>query len=214
MIIRKAIVEDMPCVARVHADCFPKDEHFTTLMGGDKNLTERMYEAYLREDNLFLVAEEGNEIIGFCMGHLYGSKAMDIFYKTNAGALIQRTLVLLLQGHPLAWKKVMGIMEMEWQKMKRKITHAPKPKIVYLSEDINSPTASLLSICVLKDYRGKGVSTLLFEAYERLLAAKEVKAFTLATWSGNTRGIAFYEKIGMRLRQHRGTYMQFIKDIK
>ncbi len=213
MTIRQATLEDMPLVVKVHTECFPKDEHFTTLMGGGNNLTQKMYEAYLRAENLFLVAEDQGEIIGFCMGHMYGTKAMDIFYKDNAGTLFKRTLLLLIQGHPLAWKKVRDVIKSEWQKFKRKITKTPEPQITYLSDDIYKPTASLLSICVLSECRGKGVSVTLFQAYEQLLKKRGVKAFTLATWSGNTRGIAFYYKMGMRLRQHRGTYMQFIKDI-
>ena len=34
MTIRQATLEDMPFVADVHVQCFPKDEHYTTLMGG------------------------------------------------------------------------------------------------------------------------------------------------------------------------------------
>ena len=67
-----------------------------------------MYEAYLREENLFLVAEDQNKIIGFCMGYMHGTKAMDIFYKNNTGTLLKRTLCLLIQGHPLVWKKGQG----------------------------------------------------------------------------------------------------------
>ncbi|MGN0186238.1 MAG: GNAT family N-acetyltransferase [Paludibacteraceae bacterium] len=164
-------------------------------------MTQKMYEVYLEAENLFLVAENQNEIVGFCMGHMYGTKAMDIFYKNNAGTLIKRTLMLLMQGHPLVWKKVRGIVKSEWQKIKRRITKAPEPEITYLTDDIHTPTASLLSICVLSVCRGKGVSVALFQAYEQLLRTRGVKAFTLATWAGNTRGIAFYYKMGMRLRQ-------------
>ena len=213
MTIQQATLEDMPMVEKVHAECFLKDEHFTTLMGEGNNLTQKMYEAYLQAENLFLVAKDQDKIIGFCMGNMYNTKAMDIFYKNNTGTLLKRTLCLLIQGHPLVWKKVRDIVKTEWQKLKRKITKTPEPQITYLSDDINKPTASLLSICVLSECRGKGVSVALFQSYEQLLKTRGVKAFTLATWSGNTRGIAFYYKMGMRLRQHRGTYMQFIKDI-
>lgn len=42
------------------------------------------------------------------------------------------------------------------------MTKTPEPQITYLSNDINKPTASLLSICVLSECRGKGVSVALF----------------------------------------------------
>ena len=43
MIIRQATLEDMPFVADVHVQCFPKDEHYTTLMGvGNKFNSENV----------------------------------------------------------------------------------------------------------------------------------------------------------------------------
>ena len=77
-----------------------------------------MYEAYLREENLFLVAEAQNKIIGFCMGYMHGTKTMDIFYKNKVGTLLKRTLLLLIQGHPLVWKKIRDIVKTEWQNIK------------------------------------------------------------------------------------------------
>ena len=209
MTIRQATLEDMPFVADVHVQCFPKDEHYTTLMGGGDNLTQKMYEAYLREENLFLVAEDKNKIIGFCMGYMYGSNAMDSFYRDNVGKLFKRTLTLLLHGHPLAWKKVWGIMK----QLIRRILKKPLHNAIQLTIDRNAPTASLLSIGVLESYRGKGVSTHLFEAYGNLLQSKGVKAFTLSTWVTNNRGIAFYHKVGMRVRQQIDDEIEFIKDL-
>ena len=68
MIIRQATLEDMPFVADVHVQCFPKDEHYTTLMGVGNNLTQKMYEAYLQEENLFLVAEDQIKLSAFVWG--------------------------------------------------------------------------------------------------------------------------------------------------
>ena len=39
MTIQQATLEDMPMVEKVHAECFLKDEHFTTLMGEGNNLS-------------------------------------------------------------------------------------------------------------------------------------------------------------------------------
>ena len=50
MTIQQATLEDMPMVEKVHAECFLKDEHFTTLMGEGNNLTQKMYEAYLQAE--------------------------------------------------------------------------------------------------------------------------------------------------------------------
>jgi len=38
MKIRKATMDDIRSVTLVHRECFPKDEHFTTLMGGVKKI--------------------------------------------------------------------------------------------------------------------------------------------------------------------------------
>ena len=216
MKIRQATINDIHSVTLVHRECLPKDEHFTTLMGGGKkDLTSQMYIEYLLEDNLFLVAEDNHHIIGSCMGNMYGSVAMHKFYTKYRGELICRTVMLLLQGHPLAWKKVRDVFKENIRNLSRKLMcfQSKSNQEIILRPDINPPTASLLSICVLDTYRGKCISKLLFEAYEQMLKQRGVKAFTLSTWPDNERAIAFYKKEGMHERIHTDSRVQFIKDI-
>ncbi len=205
MDIRIATKDDLHGVLYVHQICFPASEHFTTLMGGGhKNLTELMYLEYLIEDNLFLVAEDKNQIIGFCMGNLYTSKAMGNFYKKYRLQFLCRTCSLLLVGNVLAWKKVVSTLMETLKKKEGK----------RLSQDVNRPSASLRSICVLPECRGDGVAQKLVAEFERLLKDRGVKAYTLGTWPGNERAIAFYKKMGLRERFLFEDKVQFIKDLE
>ena len=38
MKIRQATIDDIYSVTLVHCECFPRNEHFTTLMGGVKEI--------------------------------------------------------------------------------------------------------------------------------------------------------------------------------
>lgn len=68
MTIRQATLEDMPQVVKVHTECFPKDEHFTTLMGGN-NLTQKMYEAYLRTEKFIFGRQKARtKLLAFVWG--------------------------------------------------------------------------------------------------------------------------------------------------
>ncbi len=169
-----------------------------------KNLTELMYTEYLAKDNPFLVAEDQNKIIGFCMGYFYTSDAMSNFYRKYRWQFVRRTCTLLLQGNPLAWKKVLSALTKPLHK---------EEAGVQITQDINPPSASLLSIGVLPEYQGKGVSRMLVTEYEQLLRKHGVKAYTLSTWPKNERAIAFYKKMGLRERYRFPKRVQFIKDI-
>ncbi len=209
MKIRPATTADLYDVSIVHRECFPATEHYTTLMGGGqnrhKNLTGLMYLEYLRAGNPFLVAEDQNKIIGFCMGYFYNSDAMGTFYKKHRWQFVRRTCALLLQGNSLAWRKVSTALTKPFRKEevgKR------------MSQDINQPSASLLSIGVLPAYQGKGISSMLVTEYEQVLKQHGVKAYTLSTWPKNYRAIAFYQKMGLRERYRFSNSVKFIKDLE
>lgn len=214
--IRPATLSDMYNVSVVHRKCFPAKEHFSTLMGGEElnNLTELMYKEYLLEDNLFFVAEEKGRIIGFCMGFYYGSKAMQNFYRKYKSLFTRKCFSLLLQGYPLAWKKLNTATLEKYRNLKSKLLHKDCTlRYILVSEDINIPSASLLSIAVLPEYQGKGVSQMLINEFGQLLRTNGVHAYTLSTWNNNDRAIAFYNRIGMRKRGYKQNILQFIRDL-
>lgn len=212
MTIRPAEISDMYNVSAAHRVCFPETQHFTTLMGGGNpnNLTQMMYTEYLREDNLFLVAENEGNIIGFCMGFLNGSQAMKNFYKRYGLRLAGKTILLLLKGHPLVWEKVLSEAKRVWRRIKPSTRPTKNKKTV----DSIGLSASLLSICVLPAFQGTGVSRTLICEFEQMLHDRCIKRCSLSTWRDNARAIGFYEKMGYRVSAYYGKdSVLFCKDL-
>jgi len=56
--------------------------------------------------------------------------------------------------------------------------------------------ADLLSICVIKRYRGQGISVELIKEFEKRVVAAGKKDLTLAVYQDNERAISFYKKMG------------------
>jgi ribosomal protein S18 acetylase RimI-like enzyme len=56
--------------------------------------------------------------------------------------------------------------------------------------------SNLLSICVLPDYKGTGISNQLIETFQKACAARGYRRLTLSVLSENSRAIAFYKKHG------------------
>ena len=169
-----------------------------------------MYTEYLQSDDLFVVAEDNSEIIGFCMGFLNGSQAMRDFYKKFGMRLACKTLLLLLKGNSLAWEKVLTKVKSIW----RKIKQSKNSNVKYKATNSSELSASLLSICVLPKFQGSGASRTLIEDFEKLLYNRKVKSCYLSTWRDNARAIRFYEKMGYRVCSYYGKdSVLFVRDL-
>ena len=92
LIIRKATVEDLKEVVKVHKQCFLNN--FSSQIG--KSLLEKFYKTYLIENpDLFLICIYNNKLIGFCMGYLHGEKNLSkLFIKQNFIPFLFRCLIL------------------------------------------------------------------------------------------------------------------------
>lgn len=185
--IRHANMNDLPQIAKVHTACFPKS--FSTQMG--QELLQRMYFEYLeRTPELFLVAEENNEIVGFSNGYYCEwNNYLREFERANKREFYTKVFMLLLKGNKQAWEKALKV-----------IKGKGKTEIVDMIPEkcIAEVKGDLLSICVLDKYRGKNVSTALLEQFESEIKAKskKIKMITLSVDPNNLRAISFYEKMG------------------
>lgn len=185
--IRKANNNDLSRIAYVHSICFPNS--FSTKLGKKYKLLEKLYFEYLKDNpELFLVAtNENKEIIGFCMGY-YCEKNnyQKLFLKNNFFKILWRFIFLLIIFEPKAWNKL-------FEKFKQK-------KNVVLNEKISSlnlnSIGDLLSICVLPEFRGKGVANTLIKEYEKELLIQGRTVCILTVENNNKRGISFYKKNG------------------
>lgn len=187
MVIRQANLEDLIEVEKTHKKCFPNN--FSSLLAGKWHLLAKFYKEYLTVNpDLFLVAQEDNkEIVGFCMGYLCTKKHFKKdFLRHNFFHIAFKYLFLLMTFKRKAW----GMLFKRFYK---------KVHVSFANEPIGiSPinTGDLLSICVLDEYKGKGLSTSLVVAYLGSLKKHNIQFCKLSVDDSNYRAIHFYEKCG------------------
>lgn len=183
--IRQVQIDDLDEIVRVHSDCFPNS--FSTQMGS--NLLKKMYlEYFIQSPELFLLAEENDECIGFVMGYYFDREnCLTQFKKKNRLCFFFTTLKLLITFNKPAWKKLKDFLRFS-------------NSFVTINDSVNcfskAEMADLLSICVIDPFRGKGTANQLIEEYENVLKDHNIRVCMLTVSTENNRGIAFYEKHG------------------
>ena len=201
---RSAVLNDMNNIAKVHILTQP--EYFTSTLGED--LLTKFYTEYLEEDGLFVVAEDDakNCIVGFCMGHYYGStaeKQWEIKYKKE---IMKRLLVNCLRLNRLAlsrsFKRVKSLF------IKKKV----KNKDLYF--------AHLLSLGVLKEYRGNHIASTLIDEFEKKCLSNPPSQLTqngttctIGAYKWNTAGCKLYEYKGYKVYDESKTKLKYIKTL-
>lgn len=185
---------DLRKIANVHMVCFPH----TFIASFGHRLIEKYYMEYLNEDNLFIVAEDGDEIQGFCMGYRTGSKAREKFMQKNKFFLVLRMAWLTLCFNKLVISKCINFIN--------------PPKML---DEVRKPTAEgdLLSICVTDVNKGKGVAKELVTEFEKLLRSNGISDYTLSVYKTNNRAISFYEKCGLTFYEDRNDEIKMYKKL-
>lgn len=171
---RVASPNDIDAIAQLHMECFP--DSMWAFLG--KELIASFYGEYIKEHNLFVVALDGEEIIGICMGYKRPVFARSCFMKTYRKALMKRVAVGLITFNKLVWKKTI------------KFLQTKKSEYTIMVE------GDLLSICVNERFRGMGVAEQLLTSFEQLLIEQNISAYTLGVYANNSRAISFYKKEG------------------
>lgn len=195
MLLRVANLLDLKQVADVHIQCFKG----TFIASFGHNLVTKYYEEFFNEAPLFVVAEDENKIVGFCMGYKSGSKARSKFIRKNRLRLFFKMLILCLSLNRLAISKCFNMV-----KPKRKIS-AGCLKVI--------AEADLLSICVLDNYKGRGLAKKLVADFEQLLVDNDLHDYTLSVYKTNDRAIGFYKKQGLTIVSEIGDEFKMYKKI-
>lgn len=178
---RKALLNDMNSIAQVHRECFKG----TFIASFGQDLIVKYYTEFYNECPLFVVAEENDELVGFCMGYKTGSHARNEFLRKNKIRLAFRMLYLCMSLNKLAIKKCIGF-----------LTHDKTDGTIRVKTHVD---ADLLSICVKDKCKGKGIASFLVKQFEALLTDYNLKDYTLSVYKVNDRAIAFYKKCGMTI---------------
>lgn len=172
----------------VHAMCFP-DYFLTKLDGGKGKVLYSLYECSIGENRILITAKDDNKIIGFVMGYVLPNNPRKILVRKHFWLLVRRMLILLLKFDKMAWSRVGKIISGMFRKKARGND----------SNQEEAKRASLLSICVLPEYRGQNISSELIRRFEEGCKDNQVTYYTLSVFKSNKRANAFYEKMGLKV---------------
>ena len=209
--IRPVRKDDLAQIAKVHQKCFPESysSQLSRFPWFIKGLQEKFFEEFLNDcPELFLVAEVDGMVVGYCMGYYMDKDdQMNNFIRKNRWSLLLKTIFLMLIGNKPTWKKMLSRFDKS-SKEQWKIVNTSYEYI------LNNERGDLLSICILPDYRGVGVSGKLMDAFLDAMKSKGKKLCLLSVLSNNDRAISYYEKNGFILYRTRGeigrTYMKLL----
>ena len=193
---RDAIPSDLIEVARLHQLCFKGS--FISSLG--RRLIVRYYQEYLEEGGPFVLAFDESSLIGFCMGYYSGSSARDSFIRRNKVTLATRISLLCLSLNKNAWQRVWNFVV---QTMRR---GSPVGEVM--------ADADLLSICVLPEYRGEGISSYMLGQFEKELSDDGKIDLTLSVYKDNNRAISFYKREGFSIVSEKGDEYRMYKCLR
>lgn len=199
IVIKYAELKDMEEVSAVHRECFK--DYFSTKLGA--KLLSKYYAAYLEKfPGLFVVAwdTDNNKIVGLANGYVVGQNIQKDFIKKNACKMALRVLWLLIKFDKVVWKRIKGMIKKE---------KAPEGTL-----SVKRGTGDLLSICVLKEYRGCGAAKGMVEKFEEGLRNMEIEEYVLTVFPDNIRARAFYEKCGFDVYYQTEREVKYIKKLK
>ena len=194
--IEKAMNTDLGEIAKVHTKCFPG--YFLSKYG--EKLLARYYGEYLAEGVPFVIARENGSIVGFCMGYIGQTEAKKKFLHKNFFGMAGKTLKFMLTFDKEVYSRIK--------------TNILPSRGNDNSEIEGEDEAYLLSICVVEEKRGTGLSRELMEAFEGQLIEKGCKEYVLFAIEDNDRGIGFYEKMGFEEIRSKDGSIKFRKTLQ
>ena len=189
MEIRKATFSDMLNVAEIHKVCFPG--YLSTKIGCGRNckLMSKLYVELLQccPELFFVITNDDQQIIGFAAGDYHSNQYyLDRYIHNNFWAIARRMAWLLLKGDKKAWAKLrLRSKKLTFQIIDHRLDNVPKTEI-----------CDIVSFCILPDYRGKGLSGQLIEAFLDSVRCQHKGFVTVTTWKSNKNAINFYMKHG------------------
>lgn len=197
----KATTSDIAAIAVVHTKVFPT--YFLTLLGVD--LIEKYYNEFFYENNLFIVVKDDQRyidkgIVGFCMGYYEGSIAKKTFEQKYKNELFKRVLFLCLKFNSAALNRIFGRIF----------------SVIKKNEALSTfvPDVDLLSVGILEEYRGCGISGRLVNEFEKVIEeqnSRVIKNCALSVFNNNIRARKFYEKNGFEVLYQNSKETRYIK---
>lgn len=151
---RLAEERDLQEITLIHTKAFP--DYFLTTFG--KELLYKFYESYLKNKQVFVIAEKENKIVGFILGNSSDISRKEFFDK-NFYKIVFKIISELLKGNKIIWKgmfqRLFFIKEAILSKINKNNKKAPKNE----GGGYTLGTSyRLLSIAVEPRERGKNIA--------------------------------------------------------
>lgn len=195
--VRTTSLSDSLSIAQIHKECFKN--HY--LGKFSVKTIELFYKEFLKNPDIIFIncCDENNDIIGFVMGG-ESSIIQDISKRYILSNKLYLTFQILLT--PSNWSS-------SFKKIKLFFTSNNKKKINLQHCD----SFRLLSIAITRNFQGKGISTLLIDAFESKLRKRDIQSYGLSVRTENIRAIGFYKKMGFIKTGESQNSIQLSKDI-
>lgn len=208
-IVRKARIDDLDGIVNVHTKCFK--EYFLTNLGNE--FLYRYYEQYLLDENgIGVVTISEEKITGFIIGYIIPSNALNQFYKKNFLFISRCVLTQLIKRNKVITNGLRYRLSHVRQAIKSLfMTH--NSNVQLFNDCMFSKKADLMSIAILKEYRGTEVSEKLNDFFEELLLERNINEIILSVKSDNLRAVNYYEKIGYTINNSNKEVMQLSKKL-
>lgn len=174
--VEKATEASCNEIVNIHIEAF--DGFFLTILG--KCFLQTYYKAVINSLNsiAYCVMDENGHLVGFSVGAKCSRGFHRKILKENFGAFLWQGIIILFTK-PKAIYRLMRNME----------------KNSNVEDD--GRYAELLSIGVLPSYAGKGIGSLLIQAFEKEAKMNKIDRVSLTTdYENNESAIAFYKKQG------------------
>lgn len=199
--IRDANFDDLSQIAELHIESF--DDHFLPKLGS--KLLAEYYKAFMDNKNILIVSidEKTTKINGLVLGTPNTAEGRNRFIRKNKLRLAMRILLLCLKLDKDTWVRVLRFIKSFFPGTKSGGPASPSTK----PNNPDFKVISLLSICVSRQSRGRGISKALIDNFEERLTKLGYEGYVLTVNKGNERAVGFYNKIGMSVyRESDGEY--------
>ena len=206
---RLAEKKDLQEIALIHTKAFP--DYFLTAFG--KDLLYKFYESYLKNKQVFIVAEKENKVIGFILGNNSDISRKEFFNK-NFYKIVFKIISELLKGNKILWKGMFQRLFFIKEAILSKINKSKGKALKNEGGGYSLGTSyRLLSIAVDPNERGNNSAFEMEKYFCNKLKEKNVITVGLSVKKENIRAINFYKKCKYEIEKEEKESIYYIKNI-
>lgn len=190
-------------IVRTHKKAF--EDYFLTNLGDE--FLQRYYSAFLEDGQTIAIgAFAGEELVGFILCSKNKGPVMGNFFRKNLGFIISSLIKQLLLGNKVIRAGIFSRIKTGMKVIQSLLI--PKKN----DSEKNQKNPRLLSIGVLPQFQGKGISTKMMASLHEQLQEEQIQSVGLSVIKGNDRAIHFYKKMGWHIEKTEKQTVYFVKN--